>query len=93
MLKNIETGGSTTVDQTEMDEESAKLFPIQTQDEVWKREDKLKEEDVADNMVIIHIFINFKGKFTSFLPFNFYYMYLDQLVYEDFYNFIKFLDK
>lgn len=71
VLKNIETGGSTTVDQTEMDEESAKLFPIQTQDEVWKREDKLKEEDVADNMVTIHIFMNFKGDFTIFFPFNF----------------------
>lgn len=66
MLKNIETGGSTTVDQTEMDEEIAKLFPIQTQDEVWKCEDKLKEEDVANKMVTIHIFMNFKGKFASF---------------------------
>lgn len=49
-----------------MDEESAKLFPIQTQDEVWKREDKLKEEDVAYNMVTIHIFMNFKGDCTIF---------------------------
>lgn len=58
--------GNTIVDQTEMDEELAKLFPIQTQDEIWKREDKRKEEDVANKMVPIHIFMNFKGKFTSF---------------------------
>lgn len=66
VLKNIETGGSTTVDQTEMDEELTKLFPIQTQNGVWKREDKLKEEDMANKMVPIHILMNFKGDFTSF---------------------------
>lgn len=41
-------------------------IPIQTQDEIWKREDKRKEEDVANKMVPIHIFMNFEGKFTSF---------------------------
>lgn len=47
------------MDQTEMDKELAKLFPIQTQDEVGKCEDKLKEEDVAYNIVTIHIFYEF----------------------------------
>lgn len=39
------------MDQTEMDGELANLFPIQTQDEVWKCDDKLKEEDMANKMV------------------------------------------
>lgn len=51
VLKKIDTGSSTIVDQTEMDGELAKLFPIQTQDEVWKCDDKLKEEDMADKMI------------------------------------------
>lgn len=38
-------------------------------------------------------FKGIKGQFKSFFPSNFQYMYLDQLVYEDFYNFIKLLDK
>lgn len=59
VLKKIDTGSSTIVDQTEIDGELAKLFPIQTQDEVWKCEDKLKEEDMADKMVNRYIFHEF----------------------------------
>lgn len=47
------------MDQTEMDGELAKLFPIQTQDEVWKCDDKLKEEDMANKMVNVYIFHEF----------------------------------
>lgn len=49
------------MDQTEMDEEIAKPFPIQTQDEVWKCEDKLQEDDMADRMVKVYISMNSKG--------------------------------
>lgn len=35
LIKN-DTGSSTIVDQAKIDGELAKLFPIQTQDEVWK---------------------------------------------------------
>lgn len=59
VFKKIDTGSSTIVDQTEMDGELAKLFPIQTQDEVWKCDDKLKEEDMANKMVNRYIFHEF----------------------------------
>lgn len=57
------------VDQAKIDGELAKLFPIQTQDEVWKFEEKLKEEEMTNKMVNIYIFMNFKGikgQFKSF---------------------------
>lgn len=41
------------MDQAEKDGELAKIFPIQTQDEVWKFEKKLKEEDMANKIVNI----------------------------------------
>lgn len=50
------TGSSTIVDQAKIDGELAKLFPIQTQDEVWKFEEKLKEEEMANKMVNIYFF-------------------------------------
>lgn len=53
MLKKIDTGSGTIVDQAEIYGELAKLFPIQTQDEVWKFEEKLKEEEMANKMVNI----------------------------------------
>lgn len=59
VLKKNDTGSSTIVDQTEMDGELANLFPIQTQDEVWKCDDKLKEEDMANKMVNVYIFHEF----------------------------------
>lgn len=51
VLKKIDTGSSTIVDQAEIDGELAKLFPIQTQEEVLTFEEKLKEEDMANKMV------------------------------------------
>lgn len=71
LIKN-DTGSSTIVDQAKI--ELAKLFPIQTQDEVWKFEEKLKEEEMTNKMVNIYIFMNFKGikgQFKSFFPSNF----------------------
>lgn len=73
LIKN-DTGSSIIVDQAKIDGELAKLFPIQTQDEVWKFEEKLKEEEMANEMVNIYIFMNFKGikgQFKSFFPSNF----------------------
>lgn len=47
------------MEQAKIDGELAKLFPIQTQDEVWKFEEKLKEEEMTNNMVNIYIFDEF----------------------------------
>lgn len=40
------------MDQAEINGELPKLFPIQTQDEIWKFEDKLQEEDMANEIYI-----------------------------------------
>lgn len=55
LLRKVDTVNTVSEELMETDGEVAKLFPIQTQEDIWKCEDMLQDEDMSEKMVNISL--------------------------------------
>lgn len=55
LLRKVDTVNTVSEELMETDGEVAKLFPIQTQEDTWKCEDMLQDEDMSRKMVNISL--------------------------------------